>query len=57
MVSPAEVSTPARVVSWVATVLLVVGLVNGVAAVLRRPRGDADDRRQKPLGATTDSRS
>ena len=53
MVSPAEVSTPARVVSWVATVLLVVGLVNGVAAVLR---GDADDRRQKPLGATTDPR-
>jgi hypothetical protein len=56
MVSPAEVSTPARVVSWVATVLLVVGLVNGVAAVLRRLRGDADDRRQKPLGATTDPR-
>jgi hypothetical protein len=34
-------------------VLLVIGLVNGVAAVLRRLRGDP----QKTLCATTDSGS
>jgi hypothetical protein len=36
MLSAAEVSSPARVASWVATVLLTVALVNTVAFALRR---------------------
>ncbi|MGH9230575.1 MAG: hypothetical protein ACRD07_17930 [Acidimicrobiales bacterium] len=36
IVAPGEVSAPVRVTSWVATVVLVIGAINGVAAVLRR---------------------
>jgi hypothetical protein len=36
MLSPADIPNPVRVASWVATVLLTLGLVNGVALVVRR---------------------
>jgi hypothetical protein len=33
---PAEVSTPVRIASWVVTALLVIGVINTAAAILRR---------------------
>jgi len=39
IIAPGEVSAPVGVASWVATVLLVIGAVNGAAAVLRRQAG------------------
>ena len=40
--APGEVSTPVRVASWLVTLLLTVGVINTVAAVLRRgPKEEA----------------
>jgi hypothetical protein len=50
--SPSEIPQSIRVLSWAATALLVIAVVNGVAAVLRRGRDRGSDQHDRQLDAS-----